>query len=104
MAQYEWASCPTPIHTQIQTFCQQAHTILGDALVSMYLHGSLAMGCFNAECSDLDLLVVGHEQMSVDTKRRIMDLLLHLSNAPSPIEISFLVLPGIHPFQHPLFL
>ena len=102
MAQYDWATCPGPVRTQIQTFCKQAHNILNDELVSIYLHGSLAMGCFNPEQSDIDLLVVAHQRMPIETKRQLVELLLHLSNAPCPIEISFLVVPDIHPFRHPL--
>ena len=102
MAHYDWATCPGPVHTQIQTFCKQAQIILSDELVSIYLHGSLAMGCFNPEQSDIDLLVVTRQRMSIETKRQLMDLLLRLSNAPCPIEVSFLVAPDIHPFRHPL--
>ena len=75
MAQYDWTTCPGPVRTQIQTFCKQAHIILSDELVSIYLHGSLAMGCFNPEQSDIDLLVVTHQRMSIETKRQLMDLL-----------------------------
>jgi predicted nucleotidyltransferase len=102
MAQYDWASCPAAVRTQIQTLCGQTHAILDDELVGIYLHGSLAMGCFNPECSDIDLLVVTTRPMSLNTKRRIVEMLLHTSNAPRPIEISFLVEVEIHPFQHPL--
>lgn len=102
MAQYSWISCPVPIRTQIQTFCQQSQTILGDDLVGIYLHGSLATGCFNPDRSDIDLLVVTLQPMSLEIKRQIIDQLLSLSNAPCPIEISFLILPEIHPFEHPL--
>lgn len=31
---------------------------LGGNLVGIYLHGSLAMGCFNPDTSDVDLLLV----------------------------------------------
>ena len=37
---------------------------LGSHLVGVYLHGSLAMGCFNPEASDVDLLVVAARQPS----------------------------------------
>jgi|GEM_PF-6933044 len=34
---------------------------VGSNLVGIYLHGSLAMGCFNATTSDVDFLVVVKE-------------------------------------------
>ncbi len=102
MAQYSWFSCPVPIRTQIQTFCQWACTILRDDLVGIYLHASLAMDCFNPERSDIDLLVITQQPMSLEIKRQTITQLLHLSNAPCPIEISFLILSEMHPFEHPL--
>ena len=32
--------------------------IFGKDLTGVYLHGSLAMGCFNPQKSDIDLMVV----------------------------------------------
>lgn len=102
MAQYNWSSCPAPVREQVQAFCAQMQDILGDELVAIYLHGSLAMGCFNPDRSDLDLLVIMQHQLPVEIQRQIMESLLKLSNAPSPIETSFLVEQELHPFQHPL--
>ncbi|MDQ2714810.1 MAG: DUF4111 domain-containing protein [Chloroflexota bacterium] len=102
MAQYTWAVCLASIHARVQAFCEQVRIILGADLMGIYLHGSLALGCFNPELSDIDLLVVTQRRMSVAIKRQIMEQLLQLSNAPCPIEISFLVEPEIHPFRHPL--
>ncbi|WP_458462487.1 nucleotidyltransferase domain-containing protein, partial [Paenibacillus sp.] len=44
---------------------------LTDALVGIYLHGSMAMGCFHPNQSDIDTLVVSREKRSADTYRRI---------------------------------
>ncbi|WP_165423000.1 aminoglycoside adenylyltransferase domain-containing protein [Ktedonosporobacter rubrisoli] len=102
MTHYGWSTCPVPIRTQVKTLSERLQNMLGIELVSIFLHGSLAMGCFNPERSDLDLLIITAQGLSVTAKRAIMELLLQLSNAPRPIEISFLVLPNIHPFRHPL--
>ncbi|HEU5228802.1 MAG TPA: aminoglycoside adenylyltransferase domain-containing protein [Ktedonobacteraceae bacterium] len=102
MAQYSWSSCPNAVRKQIQAFCQQMQSILGDKLVAIYLHGSLAMGCFNPERSDIDLLVVIRRRLPSETQRQLMEALLALSNAPCPIEISLLVEQELKPFQHPL--
>lgn len=102
MAQCDWASCPPAVRKQTQIFCGHTHAILDDELVGIYLHGSLAMGCFNPERSDIDLLVVTTQPMSLNTKRRFIEMLLWISNAPRSIEIHFLVGAEIHPFQHPL--
>ena len=104
MYQYNWQSCPIPVRAQIQTLCEQVSAALGDTLIGIYLHGSLALGCFNPERSDLDLLVVNAQPMSVETKRHIVGLLLQISKRPGPLEISFLVLPDLRPFAIPRLL
>lgn len=102
MAQYDWHSCPASIRMQVQTLCEQMHMALGQTLIGIYLHGSLALGCFNMELSDLDLLFVNRQRMSVETKRQLMQLFLQSSQAPCPLELSVLVFSDIHPFRHPL--
>ncbi len=104
MSQYGWADCPDNVRTQVNTFLETLREILEDNLVGIYLHGSLAMGCFNPERSDIDLLIVTRHGMTVETKRTIAELLLRSSMAPSPIEISFLVEQQIRLFQHRLRL
>ena len=42
----------------ISDFTGMNRRILGDKLCVVYLHGSLAMGCFNPEKSDIDMIVV----------------------------------------------
>ncbi len=50
---------------------------LGDNLVGVYLHGSLAMGCFNPEMSDVDLLVVVKDNIDFKTKRAIIEEIIN---------------------------
>ncbi|MEC0202475.1 DUF4111 domain-containing protein [Paenibacillus lautus] len=44
---------------------------LGGNLVGIYLHGSLAMGCFNPDTSDIDLLLVVADKLTRDHMRRL---------------------------------
>ena len=101
MAQYAWTTCPEPVRGQIDAFVSDLNGLLKQNLCGVYLHGSLAMGCFNPERSDIDLLVVTHESMHAATKRGLGELLLHRSEAPRPIEISFLSQHDLHPWQYP---
>lgn len=102
MAQYAWDNCPIAIKRQVIILKEDLQTLLGTNLIGLYLHGSLAMGSFNLDSSDLDLLVVTAVKIPVEIKRQIAELLLQSSMAPRPIEISFLVEQEMHPFQHPL--
>jgi len=42
----------------LRRFTKMSREVLGDNLVGVYLHGSLAMDCFNPAKSDLDLILV----------------------------------------------
>lgn len=102
MSQYGWANCPDAVRAQVTGLLEALRETLGGDLVGVYLHGSLAMGCFNRERSDIDLLVVARQGMTVETKRRIAEMILRFSAAPSPIEISFLSEPELRAWQPPL--
>lgn len=92
---------PGPVRRQVDEFTAGLREILADTLIGVYLHGSLAMGCFNPERSDIDALIVTEEPMPVDVKRRCAKLLLQVSRAPIPIEVSFLTQRGLHPWRYP---
>lgn len=102
LAQYSWASCPTSTRVQINMLCENLQATLATNLSGIYLHGSLALGCFNPERSDIDLLVAVQHPLTVFVKRQLITLLLENSQQPGPLEISFLVAEQVNPYQHPL--
>jgi streptomycin 3"-adenylyltransferase len=101
MSVYGWENCPPHIKDQINSLMEIVKTIPGIDLIGIYLHGSLAMGCFNPERSDIDMLVVTGKSMTVDAKRLIITHLLALSSNPCPIEISFLTKMNLSPWRFP---
>ncbi len=64
--------------------------IFEDNLVGIYLHGSMAMGCFNPMKSDLDILVVVENSITDSQKKKFMDVIIVLNdNGPvKGIEVS----------------
>ena len=82
--------CPAEVRKQIKQLTETFKLQLAENLIGIYLHGSLAMNCFNPLRSDLDLLVVTKREMTIETTRQIAEFLLENSNLPSPFEISFL--------------
>ena len=89
------------MHHQITTLHRGLAEILGPDLAAVYLHGSLAMGCFNPQRSDIDLLVVTHDLLSLSQRRAVYDLLLQVSAAPRPIEISSCSMAQLWPWRYP---
>lgn len=100
MTQYGWADCPEPIRQQVNNLISSFQQLLGDNLVGVYLHGSLATGCHNPERSDIDLLIVLEHGLSVETKRDLGELILRYENQPRQLELSALTLGQLKPWRY----
>jgi predicted nucleotidyltransferase len=75
---------------------------LKDNLVGVYLHGSLAMGCFNPERSDVDLLVICENELSTSSRKRIIKTLLTLTQGkPNQLEMSIVLKRYVKEFVYP---
>ena len=75
-----------------------------DNLVGVYLHGSMAMGCFNPMQSDIDLLIICKEKESNDTYKRIAGKLLKIEESlpnKSGIELSIVLESFLTNFVYP---
>lgn len=87
----------------LNSFVRESKEILGEELVGIYLHGSAVMGCFHAQKSDIDLMVVIKEEISDACKRKFMDMVVEL-NAHAPekgIEVSIVRESVCRPFVYP---
>lgn len=89
------------LRAQVDGLVLEFHQRLGENLMGVYLHGSLAMGCFNPADSDIDLLVLVRDQLSAETRRDLARLLLDSSTHPSPLEISVLCRQDLDPWRYP---
>lgn len=75
--------------------------VLGKNLVGIYLHGSLAMGCYTNE-SDIDFLVVVREPISINIKKELIEAIIHLKDLPKKgIEMSIIQEKYVSEFIHP---
>jgi predicted nucleotidyltransferase len=92
---------PAGVDRQLERLTTELPVILGSRLRGIYLHGSLAMGCFNPELSDIDLLVRVRDEPSADEEQRIVELLLGVSGDPAPIELSVLSDADLVPWRYP---
>jgi len=101
MTSYIWSDAPLDTRDQTTELLRDVRQAVGPNLQGLYLHGSLAMGCFNPSCSDLDAIAVTAEGMAVETKRAVAAILLRRSGAPHPIEISFLRHRDLAPWRYP---
>lgn len=77
--------------------------IFGEKLVGIYLHGSIAMGCFNPEKSDIDLVFVIEKEITDEEKLDFMNVIVKLNeSAPKKgLELSIVKREVCQPFIYP---
>ena len=77
---------------------------LGDNLIGIYLHGSLAMNCFNPKTSDVDFLVVTKDKLPIEKRKEIADIMLKLNKKAPPkgLEMSIITQDYLKEMQHPM--
>lgn len=87
----------------LDRFIKQNKEILKDNLTGIYLHGSAVMGCFHAQKSDIDFLVVVKKEIPDEIKLRYMDMVVELNGqAPAKgIELSIIKESVCNPFVYP---
>lgn len=67
--------------------------ILKNNFVGIYVHGSISMGCFNWDSSDIDYIVVVNEPISQEIKIKLMDatIVLNKISPPKGLEMSIVL-------------
>jgi predicted nucleotidyltransferase len=92
---------PTPpplIRLQLEELASGLREVLGDRLVGVYVHGSLALGCFNPRRSDLDVIAVAEGGTSDGERLRLASLFA--APAERPLELHLLRRDDLHPWRH----
>lgn len=92
-----------PYQNLINDFITAAKEIIGANLTGIYLHGSLAMGCFNPEKSDIDLIIIIEKNISDEQKMKFMERVVALNEqAPAKgLEMSIVLRKYCNPFVYP---
>lgn len=62
----------------LRLIAREYREILGDNMTGVYVHGSMAFGCFSWKTGDIDFLVVTREEPDDHQKQRMLELLLQL--------------------------
>ncbi len=79
--------------------------ILGENLTGLYLHGSIAFGCFSWDRSDIDLIAVVQTPPSLEEKIRLIQFILDLEEIlpPKGLEMSVVLEKDCRKFSYPTF-
>lgn len=94
---------PMPYQNLLDVITAKCEEIFGTKLVGVYLHGSLAMGCFNPDKSDIDLIIVVEGDISDRQKLIFMESIVGLNEkAPAKgLELSVVKRKYCKPFLYP---
>ncbi len=86
---------------QIEKVCEIWQKHLGEDLLGIYIHGSLALDSFKDEVSDIDMLIVVNRRIPGDTRLAIAKEIMEIDQKPYPLEMSALYIKDIVPWQYP---
>ncbi len=101
MSNIGWENCPEAVKHKIDKLLAGLMKELKGNIRGIYLHGSLAMRCFNPTASDIDLLALTHHRIPLLTKKTLAQMCLSISGAPHPIEISLIRQDDLIPWKYP---
>lgn len=89
--------------TIIDLISKKYKEILNENLVGIYLHGSIALNCFNWEKSDIDFIVVVNEKLSQEIKLNLLQVLedLRLEAPKKGLEMSVVLKEYCTNFKYP---
>jgi hypothetical protein len=90
-------SLPTPypdVNAVLLDFTARLQTILGSQFLGLYLYGSLALGDFDPDMSDIDFIVVTQGELSQDLIAALQTLHITFDQSGSPwagkIEVAYI--------------
>lgn len=85
----------------LDSIAERYKYILGKNIVGIYLHGSLAMGCYT-NASDIDLIVLVKEPLDLAVKKKIIESVIHMEDVPEKgIEMSIVLEKYSEEFVYP---
>ena len=92
---------PEAVSSQIDAVVNIWKKHLGERLEGVYLHGSIALGAFNPDSGDIDILVVVNEPLTVQEKLDIAGEIIAIDKSPCPLEMSAITLVDAQTWKNP---
>lgn len=96
-----WETCLGTIKEKVNNILAFFRHTLGDNLTGFYLHGSLAMDCFNPAASDIDFLAVTAQKLTIQQKKDIISYLQMIDEEPPSPEMSIVTAESLKNLVYP---
>lgn len=102
----QWGKLVIHLNIWIYTdrFVEICREVLVESLEGVYLHGSLAMNCFNPRGSDIDFIVIVNDKLTREQSKKLAAKALELHDSmPNQrgIEFSVILHTHLNPFIYP---
>jgi predicted nucleotidyltransferase len=94
-------TAPAAVRAQLERLTSALQATVGEALVGLYVHGSLALGCFNETTSDIDVLGVTERALTEDEKLALVEVFLEISLDPYSVEADVVSVVQLQDWRHP---
>jgi predicted nucleotidyltransferase len=95
---------PKFVREALSETLSRVHSILEDNLIGIYIYGSLAMGCFNPESSDIDIILVVKKSLSKEQRKKTIEYLKRVCSKSKRIELSVLCEDVIRHPRYPIMM
>ncbi len=95
-------NCAAPVKEFVSRITDEIVRQLGEKLVGVYLHGSLVLDSFNPMNSDVDVLVITSERLTLSERLGLAGYFCEVSGKPYPVELSVIATEHLRPWQHPM--
>jgi len=95
-------NAPMSVRKVLREILSTVQSIIQDNLIGLYLHGSLAMDCYNPRSSDIDIIIVARERLSQEQRKRIIEYLKRICSKRERIELSMVCEDAIRNPRYPM--
>uniref|UniRef100_UPI002899FA28 aminoglycoside adenylyltransferase domain-containing protein n=1 Tax=Lachnoclostridium sp. TaxID=2028282 RepID=UPI002899FA28 len=96
-----YKTLPLDVKDQIDKVKDIWLTCLGESVVGIYIHGSIALNCFVENVSDIDILVICDRRINREERLSISSNIINIDVKPSPLEMSAIWLNDLTPWKYP---
>lgn len=74
---------------------------IGESVIGIYIHGSMALNCFVEGASDIDLLIICDRRINREERLLISKKIIEIDCKPSHLEMSAIWINDLIPWKYP---
>lgn len=96
-----YKTLPSDVKEQIRNVTNTWLKCIGESVIGIYLHGSIALNYFVKGVSDIDILIISDRRLSRDERLLISKNIIETDCKPSHLEMSAVWINDLNPWKYP---